>query len=94
MWPFLREIVGAIVWALANAVYIDMRRKGTRGFGRFAAFWAGLPVNFVWMALVKEGKAALVEPPSDDYGGELMREIWRDREAKRMVRNGEAAEKD
>lgn len=92
MWPFLREIVGAIVWALANAVYIDMRRKGVRGFGRFAAFWVGFPANFVWMAVVKEGHAAPVQPPPDD-DEQLLEDVIRDREVRRLAPDGEATGK-
>jgi hypothetical protein len=82
MVPFLQWSVGAIVWALANAVYVDMRRKGVRGFGRFAAFWVGFPVSFLWMALVKEGRPLPIEAPDDDVD-ELLLEVRRDREARR-----------
>jgi hypothetical protein len=82
MVPFLQWSVGAIVWALANAVYVDMRRKGVRGFGRFAAFWVGFPVSFLWMALVKEGRPLPLEP--DDDAEELLLEVRRDREARRI----------
>jgi len=83
MLPFLQWAVGAIVWALANAVYVDMRRRGVRGFGRFAAFWVGFPVSFLWMALVKEGRPLPIEPPGDDVD-ELLLEVRRDREARRL----------
>jgi hypothetical protein len=82
MVPFLQWAVGAIVWALANAVYVDMRRRGVRGFGRFAAFWVGFPVSFLWMALVKEGQPLPIERMDDDVD-ELLLEVRRDREARR-----------
>jgi hypothetical protein len=82
MWPFLHWSVGAIVWALANAVYVDMRRKGVRGFGRFAAFWVGFPVSFLWMALVDEGRLLPIEAQEDE--DELLREVRRDREVRRL----------
>jgi hypothetical protein len=86
MVPFLQWSVGAIVWALANAVYVDMRRKGVRGFGRFAAFWVGFPVSFLWMALVKEGRPLSLETSEDDVDDvdELLLEVRRDREALRL----------
>jgi len=91
MVPFLQWAVGAIVWTLANAVYVDMRRKGVRGFGRFAAFWVGFPVSFLWMALVKEGRPLPIAPSGDyaaddlvDDADELLLEVRRDREARRL----------
>lgn len=89
---FLRWAVGAIVWAFANVVYIDMRRKGIRGFGRFAAFWVGNPTTWISLFVVKEGQVALVEPPPDD-DARLLREIRVDRElrglgAPRVIEGG------
>jgi hypothetical protein len=40
--------------ARKRRVRIDLRRKGIRGFGRFAALWAGFPASFLWVALVKD----------------------------------------
>jgi len=79
MIPFLREVIGAIVWAAANMVYVDMRRKGTRGFGRFAAFFAGLPTTLVALFVVREPGVPPLEPPPDDEE-RLLREIRVDRE--------------
>ena len=76
---FLQWAVGAIVWTFANVVFIDMRRKGIRGFGRFAAFWVGNPTTWISLFVVKEGRVALVEPPPDD-DARLLREIRVDRE--------------
>ena len=87
MVPFLEWVVGAIVWALANVVYVDMRRKGTRGFGRFAAFWVGFPGTFTSMWWVKEGRAS-IQPPRDDED-ELLLEVRRDREARRVGGTGD-----
>ena len=86
MVPFLQWTVGAIVWTLANAVYVDMRRKGVRGFGRFAAFWVGFPVSFLWMALVKEGRPLPIDASEDDLGDvdELLLEVRRDRRAREL----------
>lgn len=79
MIPFLREAIGAIVWAAANLVYVGMRRKGTRGFGRFAAFWAGLPTTLIALFVVTEPTVPPLEPPPDDEE-RLLREIRVDRE--------------
>jgi hypothetical protein len=91
MVPFLQWTVGAIVWTLANAVYVDMRRKGVRGFGRFAAFWVSFPVSFLWMALVKERRPLSIGTSGDyadddkeDDSSELLLEVRRDREARRL----------
>jgi hypothetical protein len=86
MVPFLQAAVGAIVWTLANAVYVDLRRRGVRGFGRFAAFWVGFPATFLWMARVKEGRPLPSEPSEDDSDDvdELLLEVRRDREARRL----------
>ena len=84
MTSFLQAAVGAIVWSLAVAVYTNMRRAGKRGFGRFAAFWVGFPVSFLWMALVKEGRPLPIENDRDDDADELLLEVRRDREARRL----------
>jgi hypothetical protein len=76
---FLQWAVGAIVWAIANVVYYDLRRKGIRNFGRFAAFWAGNPMTWITLFVVKEGRLTVVEPPPDD-DDRLLREIHVDRE--------------
>jgi hypothetical protein len=81
MVPFLQWAVTAIVWALANVVYIDMRRKGVRGFGRFAAFWVGFPATWASLLVVREGRAATIEPPEDDEAA-LLREVRLDRRAR------------
>jgi hypothetical protein len=86
-------MVGAIVWTLANIVYVDMRRKSVTGFGRFAAFWAGFPGNFVWMFVVEEGDRRYLEPPDDDEE-KLLRDVIDDREARRLAPGGEAERKD
>ena len=83
MVPFLEWVVGAIVWALANVVYVDMRRKNVRGFGRFAAFWVGFPGTFTSMWWVKEGRSARIDPPPDDED-DLLLEVRRDRDARRL----------
>lgn len=79
MIPFLREVIGAIVWATANVVYVGMRRRGTRGFGRLAAFWAGLPTTMISLFVVREPTVPPLEPPPDDEA-RLLREIRVDRE--------------
>jgi len=89
MWPFLDWIVGAIVQALGNAVYIDMRRKGFRGFGRFVAFWVGFPWTLTWLFTVREGSAAALESAPEDDDDALLREVILDREARRLGPGGD-----
>ena len=76
---FLEGLIGAIVWAVANVVYIDLRRKGEHGFGRFISFFAGLPVTWIWLFTIREGQAPRIEQPADDED-RLLREIRVDRE--------------
>lgn len=75
---FLKALVGAIVWALANVVYYDLKRRGVRSFGRFAAFWVGNPTTWITFFVVPEGRQPSVERPADDEGT-LLAEIRRDR---------------
>lgn len=82
---FLEGLIGAIVWAVANVVYIDLRRKGDRGFGRIVSFFAGMPATWLWLFLVDEGEIPKVEPPPDDEA-RLLREIQVDRELRERWR--------
>jgi hypothetical protein len=75
----VQATIGGIVWVLANLVYIRLRRKGARGFGRFAAFVAGQPTTWISLFLVTEGHVPLVEPEPDDED-RLFREVRVDRE--------------
>jgi hypothetical protein len=76
---FLIWALGASVSVFANVVYYDMRRKGVRGFSRFAAFIAGNPLTWVTLLAVKEGRAEDFRPPPDD-DERLLREVRMDRE--------------
>jgi hypothetical protein len=78
MFRIVNAIIGAIVWGVANVVYVDLRRKGIHSFTRFAAFWVGTPTT--WISLF----AVRVRPPEtfsveDDGGEHLMAAIRRDR---------------
>jgi len=79
----LETVAGAVLWALANAVYVDMKRKGTRGFRRFLAFWFGTPTTWLTFFIMREGTAPRIEAPPDDEAG-LLSEVRRDR-ARRIV---------
>ena len=83
----IEAVTGAVLWLVANAVYLDMKRKGTRGFTRFLAFWFGNPATWLTFFLLPEGQAPVVKPPPDDEAG-LLAEIRRDR-AKRIVAGAE-----
>jgi hypothetical protein len=72
------ELIGTLVWLAANGLYIDMKRKGRRGFARIVFFWMGTPATWLWLFLVPEGKKPALPPPSDDYD-HLLEEIRRER---------------
>ena len=63
---FLNEVVAAIVWAVANGVYYDKKRRGEQGFGRFVAFWVGNPATWITFFAVREGRTPTFEPQVDD----------------------------
>jgi hypothetical protein len=86
--PFLEVAIGAIVWAVANVVYLDLKRKGVRGFTRFAAFWAGTPTTWITFFAVREGKRPTFHPSPDDDDQALLAEIRHDR-ARRAIRSSE-----
>jgi len=71
-------IIGGIVWVLANALYIDLKRKGRSGFSRIILFWMGIPLTWLWLVLVREGSAPEIEEAPDDAEA-LLAEIRRER---------------
>ena len=77
--PFLEAVLAAIVWVVANVVYLDLKRKGIHGFTRFAAFWAGTPTTWITLFAVREGKQPTFHAPPDDDAIEILAEIRRDR---------------
>ena len=80
MLPFLEIVIGAIVWTIANVVYLDLKRKGQHGFTRFAAFWLGTPTTWITLFAVSEGQHPTFETSGDDdEGTALLVEIRRDR---------------
>jgi len=76
---FLKAMITAIVWFIANVVYIDLRRKGIHGFTRFAAFWVGNPTTWISLFAVREGKAPTFDPHDDEDDDALLAEVRRDR---------------
>ena len=77
----LEGIIGSIIWAVANALYVDLRRKGRGGFSRIVLFWMGIPLTWLWLVLVTEGSAPVLEEAPDD-ADEILAEIQRDRRLK------------
>jgi hypothetical protein len=71
-------IVGAVIWVLANGLYMDLRRKGKTGFSRIVLFWMGLPLTWLWLFLVTEGSAPVLEGPPDDADA-ILAEIRREK---------------
>ena len=90
---FLKALVGAIIWVVANAVYVDLKRKGLHGFTRFVAFWLGTPTTWIWLFALREGVRPTFTPPPDDEGEALLREIRADR-VSRSLPAADEAEKD
>lgn len=56
MLGFLELWIGAIVWLVANVVHVDKKRKGLRGFTRFAAFWSGTSTTWIAFFALKDGR--------------------------------------
>jgi hypothetical protein len=78
-------ILGLLVWLVANGLYIDMKRRGRRGFGRVVLFFMGLPLTFLWL-VVPEGRDPELQSVPDDTD-DLLAEIRRDR----ALRDGDPA---
>jgi hypothetical protein len=71
-------IAGSIVWILANALYVDLKRKGRSGFSRIILFWMGIPLTWLWLFLIREGSVQEIEEVPDDAEA-LLAEIRRER---------------
>lgn len=71
-------VIGSILYALANILYIDQKRKGRGGFARIILFWMGIPLTWLWLFLVPEGSAPVLDEPRDDAEA-LLEEIRRER---------------
>ena len=84
------ELVGALVWMAANGLYIDMKRKGRKGWARFFFFWMGIPATWLWLFLIREGKKPALPPPTDDFAG-LLAEIKRDKALRTRDEAGDEA---
>ena len=78
----VQSVIAGAVWIVANAVYLDMKRKGKGGFTRFAAFWAGLPTTLVTFVVVPEGHRPAFEAPRPDDDVALLEAIRRDRRSR------------
>lgn len=84
---FVEQLVGLMVWLVANGVYLDMRRRGRRSFVRVLAFLMGLPATWITLLVVRPGTQPDIVPPADDEDA-LFREVRRDR----ALREGGAAD--
>lgn len=78
--PMLRELLGALVWIMANVTYRSFVREGERGFKRLVAFWLGWPGTLV-SAFSLRGARRVSRGEVDESEGEreLLLEIRRDR---------------
>ena len=71
-------LIGSLIWALANILYVDLKRKGKPGFSRIILFWMGTPLTWLWFFLLSEGSAPALEEAPDD-ADEILAEIRRDK---------------
>ena len=78
----VQSVIAGAVWIVANAVYLDMKRKGKGGFTRLAAFWAGLPTTLLTSVVVPEGHRPAFEAPRSDDDEALLEAIRRDRRSR------------
>ncbi len=70
-YEVFQGLLGALVWILANATYLDYRREGRpRGFRRLLAFWFGLPTTFLVRLFVPEGRPERLAPDELNAEGE------------------------
>ena len=74
----LEATVTAVVWAVANVVYFEQKRRGIQSVSRFIAFWLGNPGTWVTFFMLSEGSHAELKAPPDDEA-ELFREVRKDR---------------
>lgn len=79
MFVPVESFAALAVWIVANVVYVDLVRRGSRGPKRLVSFFLGWPLTFVSLLTVKEGDARLLRAPPDDEE-RLLREIRIDRE--------------
>lgn len=84
---FLNEIIGAILWTVANVVYYDKKRRGERGFWRFVAFWAGNPATWITFFALPEGRSPKFDVVENDEA--LLAEVRRDRRLREERGEGE-----
>lgn len=77
MASVFQGLVAALVWIVANVVYLDLRRRGIHGFTRFAAFWVGTPTTWITLFAVRDGRQPAFEAEDDDLA--LLEAIRRDR---------------
>jgi hypothetical protein len=92
----LGELVGTIVWLMANVMYVQYRKDDLRGFKRFAAFWLGFPFT-IFSAFGVRGPTAerrrqLAQEARDDseIEAELLADIRRDRESRELETGDES----
>lgn len=67
----LREILGLLVWIIANFSYRAMVRDGEGGFRRLVAFCLGWPGTFVSYLGVKPPRRGAVPRPDARYRAQL-----------------------
>ena len=84
----LEEILGGLVWVIANVAYGPMVRNGERGFRRFAAFWLGWPGTLVSYFVIKPTRR--VAEPKTDARYRTQRELEEERDLLLEIRRDQA----
>ncbi|MBT8398019.1 MAG: hypothetical protein HKO65_09655 [Gemmatimonadetes bacterium] len=84
-------LVGSIIWALANILYVDLKRKGKAGWSRIILFWMGIPLTWLWFFIIREGSAPELEEAPDDADA-ILAEIQREKRLKPGASDGAALE--
>lgn len=83
----LERIVAVVAWLIANAAYLDFRRRDEHGLKRLVAFWIGFPATLATFLAVEDGSQPRIRDDDADLE-ELFDEVRRDRRL-RDVREGE-----
>lgn len=86
---FFQTLITAVVWIVANVVYLDMKRKGVGGLTRLAAFWAGTPTTWITFFAVRDGVQPTFEEPADDDA--LLDAVRRERALRSPAEDGESS---
>lgn len=80
----LQAVAAAMVWTVANSVYLDINRKRIRGFTRVTGLWTETPTIWLTFFMVPDSKHPTFHPPPQDGGESLLTEIRCNRERREI----------